>query len=100
MRDWALDKIRTNALYSNIGLMIFGEAGDGYYIEIEKESKEFPKNDVTYAIQTNLISNGIYIGEGNVELKKNTFRFFNNCNKYNNQQLLKNMIRTSNGLNY
>lgn len=100
MRDWALDRIRTNALYSNIGLMIFGELEDGYYIEIEKWSKEFHKNDVTYAIQDNLINNGTYIGEGNTELKKNTFRFFNNCNKYDNQQLLKNMIRTSNGLNY
>ena len=34
----------------------------------------------------------------NIELKKNTFRFFNNCNKYENAQLLKNMIRTSNNI--
>ena len=96
MTDWALDKIDNNALYSNIGLMEFGESDDGYYIEIKRWAKELPKNNVTYAIQNNLINDGTYLGEGRIELKKHTFRFFNDCNKYENRELLRNMIMTSN----
>ena len=96
MTNWALDKIDNNALYSNIGLMEFGESDDGYYIEIKRWAKEFPKNNVTYAIQNNLINDGTYLGEGRIELKKHTFRFFNDCNKYENRELLRNMITTSN----
>lgn len=101
MKDFVLDKIDNNALYNNIGLIVISDTEDGYtHIKFERRSKEFKENDITRALKNNLINNGTYIGEGNVELKKNTFKFFNNCNKYENQQLLKNMIRTSNGLNY
>lgn len=99
MKDFVLDKIDNNALYNNIGLIMVGETEDGYiHIKPERWSKKFKENDVTRALKNNLIDNGTYIGEGNNELKKSTFRFFNNCNKYENQQLLRNMIRSSNGL--
>lgn len=99
MKDFVLDKIDNNALYNNIGLIVVSETEDGYiHIKNERWSKEFKENDITRALKNNLIDNGTYIGGGNIELKKNTFRFFNNCNKYKNAQLLKNMIRTSNNI--
>lgn len=99
MKDFVLDKIDNNALYNNIGLIVVGETEDGYmHTKNERWSKEFKENDITRALKNNLIDNGTYIGGGNIELKKNTFRFFNNCNKYENAQLLKNMIRTSNNI--
>lgn len=101
MKDFALDKINNNALYNNIGLIVVSDTEDGYvHIKCERSCKKFKENDITRALKNNLIENGTYIGKGNIELKKNTFRFFNNCNKYDNEKLLKNMIRTSNGLNY
>lgn len=97
LANFVLDKIDNNALYNNIGLieMDISEDGEHVYLNHKRWSKNFIENDVTRFIRNNLISSGTYIGKGNSELKRNTFNFFHNCNKYENQELLANMIKTS-----
>lgn len=96
MTEYVTRKIDNNALYNNIGLIEVGEK-DGYiYLERKRWAKQFKPNEITYSLRDNLIDNGIYIGEGNIELKRNTFKFFNSCNVFENHQLIKNMIRVSN----
>lgn len=91
-----LNKIDNNALYNNIGLVEISDRDDGYlYLEYMRWSKTMRPNDVTYSLMNNIIDNGIYVGDGNKELQRNTFRFFNNCDVIKNSRLLKEMIQTS-----
>lgn len=76
--------------------MEFGETENGYfYIDLKRHAKLFTPNEVTYAIKKNLIEQGIYIGEGNSEFKRNSFRLINCCNKYENSELVRELVRNS-----
>lgn len=96
LEEYVKRKIDNNALYNNIGLIVIKEQDDGVYIKTERLAKDFSANEITYSIINNLIDNGTYVGDGNIELKKSTFKFFNNCDVFKNHQLVLDMIRASN----
>lgn len=96
LEEYVKRKIDNNALYNNIGLIVIKEQDDGVYIKTERHAKDFSANEITYSIINNLIDNGTYVGDGNIELKKSTFKFFNSCDVFKNHQLVLDMIRASN----